>query len=54
MSPSLLIVNDEANLVVLPERILYREGYQVTAVHGFLIGMGLCAFYRRRSCSKPT
>ena len=34
MLPSLLIVNEEANLVVLLERILSREGYQVTAVQG--------------------
>ena len=44
MSPSLLIVNDEANLVVLLERILSREGYQVTAVHGFSYWRGPLCF----------
>ena len=34
MPPSLLVVNDEANFIALLERILSREGYQVTAVHG--------------------
>ena len=34
MSPSLLVVNDETNFIVLLERILSREGYQVTAVRG--------------------
>ena len=34
MPPSLLVVNDETNFLVLLERILSREGYQVTAVHG--------------------
>jgi CheY-like chemotaxis protein len=44
MSPSLLIVNDEANLVVLLERILSREGYQFTAVHGFSYWRGPLCF----------
>ncbi len=44
MSPSLLIVNDEANLVVLLEWILSREGYQVTAVHGFSYWHGPLCF----------
>ena len=34
MPPSLLVVNDETNFILLLERILSREGYQVTAVHG--------------------
>ena len=34
MAPSLLIVNDETNFILLLERILSREGYQVTAVQG--------------------
>ena len=34
MPPSLLVVNDETNFILLLERILSRDGYQVTAVHG--------------------
>jgi DNA-binding response OmpR family regulator len=34
MGPSLLIVNDEANFTLLLDRIMSREGYQVTALHG--------------------
>jgi hypothetical protein len=40
----LMIVNDEANLVILLERILSREGYQVTAVHGFSYWRGPLCF----------
>jgi len=34
MGPSLLIVDDEANFLVLLDRILSREDYQVTAARG--------------------
>ena len=34
MPPSLLVVNDETNFLVLLKQILIRKGYQVTAVHG--------------------
>jgi DNA-binding NtrC family response regulator len=43
MENSLLVVDDEENLLVLLERIFRREGYAVTTAHGSLQALDLIA-----------